>query len=261
MTLSACSKSNNDSNLTVSGAHMAALDILVVQNAKPQVTRPSSPLGVFTGLYLSGDDFQPVNAARGGVLAQLKLAGKPTQEEIDNTYQLLQDFGSVLQVDIADLLNRSDNRADTLNQYVTGLTNITERSTRKAAELQTEIDSLTLDQRTKQQTVSTIDRAARKALSDKEYVTAGEQQQELSKAESALAEATTKVQQERKILSTFQNLLQAAARRKDAIEQNREILVAGLKVVNVPGAENLGIYENGAGSTRTTPSEGSPFGF
>ncbi len=239
--LAACGAAKSAS--AVNGARNALTDAALLVSTRPVIIRPSASLGTYVGLYLSGDDFQPANAARMGVMAQMQLHAKPTQDQINATFDLLQEFGTVLQVDIADLLNRSDNRLDTLNQYVEGLANITARSQRKADEVKAQVDTLKTEEQTKQKTVSQINSTLQKALQTKDYATAGEQQQLLGQAETDLAQTDTQLKQQNQILTAFLELLKVAAERSIAIDQNRAILIAGLKVVNVPGAQGLGVLE------------------
>jgi hypothetical protein len=234
---------DNDANLDVQGARFALTFGDIVRGRRTVSNRASARLGVFTGMYLSGGGFLASNSARIGVLAQVKYHAKPGEEQLENTFQLLTEFGGVLGVDLADLLNRSTDRTDTLNAYVEGLENITERCTLRLAELRTQLTDLQLEQREARTAAATLDRNVRTALREEDYVTAGELQPDLAQAQAKVAEMDSRVRQHQQIIGAYDDLLEVSERRQLAIDQNREILIAGLKVVDVPGAEALGVLE------------------
>ncbi len=233
-----------DSTLTVTSARYAITFGDIIRGPHRLLNRPTSSLGVFAGLFLAAGSFVETQSALQGVTAQAAYHAQPGDQQLEDTFGLLQEFGTVLQVDIPDLLNRSDNRTDTLNQYLIGLTNITERSTRRAEEMRQALDALQDTERTQRRTASDLDRAIRNALSDKDYVTAGEKQPELAKAQGVLAETESTIAQQEVIIESFEELLDVAERQKNVLEQNREVIIAGLTVVDLPGAESLGILEN-----------------
>ena len=181
--LYACSGTQTPTTTIQTRGARASIDavFLVTGEAAP-MHAPSAPFGVFVSMYLSSRGAIPVNAALQGIDAQTKIAKKNIP--LDETYSLLETLGTVLQVDIPDMLNRSEDRADTLNQYATALANVTERGKQKATEIQNELDSLKAKEREQNSRVSTIQRAISTALLAKDYAAAGENQKALSEAQA-----------------------------------------------------------------------------
>ncbi len=226
-----------------------------IDHRRPVYVRPSAALGIYAGVFMSGGGFFAISGAVQAALAHMKLVGKPSQDSIDTTYALLQEFGSILQVDIADLLNRSPERSRTLDEYITGLRNITARSRQRVLDIDQYVASLQKTRSDLRTQISTIDRDARKALTAKDYMTAGDRQQESAAKETELAKTEAELKQQQSLRKSYGDLLTVADKRVKAIEENREILIAGLKVINVPGAENLGILE-GKQTKRTSGGTG-----
>ncbi len=248
--LAGCFGSRTTQTTFVPQSAVRALTFGTLDRIKTEVNRPTSSLGIFASLYLSGHGFTKATSAPAGVVAQVKYHAKPSEEDTNTAYSLLEEFGIVLQVDIPDVLNRSDNRAETLNSYFTGLQNITERSRRRATVIQASIESLQLERKTRQRTVTDLDRVIRAALKDQDYSTAGSKQAELAQAQSQLTDTESQLDQQQTLLDSFENLLDVADRRLEAIDKNREILIAGLKAVDVPGAEDLGVIQQEAQKRR-----------
>ncbi len=236
--------------LTVRGAKDAVL-LGDIDHPRPVVRRPSAPLGIYTAVFLSSGGFYVASGAVNAAIAQVKLTGRPSQDVIDTNFALLQEFDTVLQVDIADLLNRSQDRAETLDAYLEGLTNITERARQRMFDMDQYLETLQKTQKDQRSSVSTIDRAARDALKNQDYVLAGEKQQELGKVQADLGKTEADLKQQKQVRSSYDDLLELADRRIKAIEENREVLIAGLKVNNVPGADALGILEGGTTTRRS----------
>lgn len=210
--------------------------------------RPSANLGLFTALYVSQSGFYPVIASLKGIAAELSLHTSKNIGSDDETYALLQEFGGLLRTDVPDLLNRSSDRARTLNEYLAGLENITARSTRKAEEIDGAIVELNAEQKTKKARVSAIQSTIQKALRDRDYAAAAAEQQGLGEAQSELSVVETKLKVTRDVAKTYKDLLAISAKRKTAIEANREVIIAGLSVVQLPGIEDLDILERGGSS-------------
>ncbi len=247
MTLASCGgkKAADTASTTVDvqGARFALTFGDIVRGRRILSNRPSAPLAIFTAVYLSGGGFLGSASAIQGVLAQAQFHAKPGTDQLQNTFDLLTEFGTVLSVDIADVLNRSQDRSTTMNEYIAGLQNITERCTQKLAELEQELTDLQTQQRTARQTAGDLDREVKKALQDEDYAAAGEKQPDLAAAQSKVAEIDSNVKQEQAIIQAYKSLLAVSDKRTKAITENREILIAGLKVIDVPGADALGILE------------------
>jgi hypothetical protein len=198
--------------------------------------------------------FLPVRSAWLGVEAQNKLFARQGDATADETFTLLQELGNILQVNVSDILNRSPDRRETLDQYLQALHNVFALSERKKTELHTRAEALREEERTKRKTAQDIEREINRALDNKDYTGAGSRQRELSEAQGTLAEVETKREQTEDIEDRFEELLEIAKQRVIAIEANRLILIAGLRVVRLPGIEDLDILlEKGKRRKSTSP--------
>ncbi len=223
-----------------------------INDPRPVSRRPAAPLGIYTAIYLSSGGFYAAAGAVNAAIAQVRLTGKPSQDVLDTTIALLQEFDTVMQVDVTDLLNRSDNRAETLDAYLQGLKNITERATQRTTEIEQFTQSLEKTRKDLRSQVSAVDRAARDALKNQDYVLAGEKQQELGTLQGELAKTESSLKQQQQMDNSYDDLIKLAGLRIGAIEKNREVIIAGLRVNDVPGADDLGILETQNGTRRRT---------
>jgi len=213
--------------------------------------RPTATLGLYTSMYLAQGAFLPVKTAALGVTAQQKILLGQGTAETSETFSLLKEFGAILQVDIVDSLNRSGKREETLDTYLRSLANIMQLADRKIKELE-QLEETTADLRKdKRDVVRKIEREIRDALNEENYEFAGTKQEEMATANGELAILETKEEQTKDILVPYNSLMDVANDRYDAITANRRVLLAGLKVVEVPGIEDLDILENDTFLQRT----------
>lgn len=254
--------SDSDPNLQVSGAKSAILwwERITGEETSVRLPRPSASLGMFTSMFLAQGHFLPANTAMRGVDVGSMIVAGQGQATTDETFQLLQEFGAVLQVDIMDLLNRSPNRATTLQQYIDSLKGVGTIAQRKHTELEAKLEELELERREQRTIVKDMEREIRNALNNEDYGTAGSKQQALTEAQGTLAEVETTENLTSDIRKRYENLLKIAAERLKALESNREVLIAGVKVIDVPGVEDIGVIEEEIrrGSRRSNNED--PFG-
>ncbi|NOS67077.1 MAG: hypothetical protein HOO67_01785 [Candidatus Peribacteraceae bacterium] len=259
LALSACGNTAEtpapSGGVQVTGARSAVLSILPLEKGIPSVVRPAALLSIYVNLLLAEGLTPPVHAAMDGVEAQLLLHALPTAENVDDLYSLLEEFGAVLHVDIADLMNRSSDRANTLDEYSIGIANITERSKRRADDIKEQITNLKKKQTEQKRAVSLINKEISNAVKVKDFSTAQDKQQELATAQGELTETDLTLKEMTFLQKTFAELTGIAQQRIAALERNREVIIAGLRVVDVPGVEDLGVLES------TTKRGGrTPFG-
>ena len=210
---------------------------------------PAAPLGVYVGHYL-GRDGQPTTKAAGkGVEAQVQLHKKFNPLQSDDTTELLTQFGTILQIDVPDMLNRSTDRPATLTQYTEALKNITTRAKRTAQDLTNHGDTLHDDEKKQQNILSDYTKQLNQAKRNSDLASLSALQKNIADTQGKIGLIRAEEQQTKDLLASYQNLIDISAKRQAAIEQNREVLIAGLKVVNIPGVENLGVLQGG--STRS----------
>ena len=230
--------------LVVSGAKSAAITANIIAKGGfnyVMVQRPTAPTGLFTSMFIAQGEFLPSNSALAGVNAQASFIRGQEGVATDETFSLLQEFGNLLQIDVTDMLNRGNDREKSLNQYLKALKNAGVRMERRQEELK-ETQELTKDERIAQRkVVRELNREVQNAIRDEDYVLAGSLQQNLSKEEGILAEIESKERLASDILDSYKDLLAIGEKRFDAMIKNREVLIAGVRVVDVPGVDDLDI--------------------
>jgi len=246
LTLSGCGSSIQEApSLQVSGGKSATivLDALTRETLNP---RPSGTLGIFASLYLAGHLFLPTQAATQAIDQILNLVRGQEQPVNDETFALLQTLGDALSVNVVDLLNRSENRLETLDQYVNGLTNASTNGKRRNEELTAALATIATQKKEQRTAVRTIEREQNAALKAKDYSLAGTKEAELTKAQTALSETELKESQMESVRKQLKNLLTLADKRLSAIEKNSELLLSGLTITDPDGLEDLGLVRESA---------------
>ena len=250
--LSACGKKEAAPLPKTSGALSAiqTIDSLVNVTSTPTVARKASQLGVFVSEYLTTvPTAMAAESALLGIGAQMQIV--MTQQTIQNPdYDLLQAFGDALQVDVADLLNRSSDRQEALDVFTEALTNVATRANDRYKELQSQLEQLKDLASDQNRERSAADRDLKQAIRDKDFEAAGEKQKAVADLQAAFAETDLKRKQVQSLVDTLDDLLQLYGKKILAIQQNREALIAGVKVIDVPGADELQVLEKRRASRR-----------
>lgn len=231
--------------LHVSGAKSALSIMHILANQSLQTNRPSGLLGIFSGIYTAQGVFLPVQSAAIGMQAIGTIIMGQTQSTTDENFALLQEIGDVLQVNVLDMLNRSTNRAQSLQEYTQSLKNVGIAAEQKISELSVLNEEQKDQVRDERKAVREIDSAIRDALRAKDYANAAQLEENLAKTNASYAEISTKQDQTNDMIQRFDAVLDIAVERLQAIEMNREILIAGLRVIEVPGIIDFNILEKG----------------
>ena len=247
----------------VSGAKAAAYAISFLNNVGGLSggVRPSSTMGIFTSIYLSSGKFINTASAKTGIEVQMQLIAGQRNADTSENFALLKEFGSVLQVDVVDLLNRSERREEALDAYLASLANISQLVTRKTVELTSLEEDLTRQKREKKDEVRTLEREINDALREQNYEGASVKQGPLIEAQGEVARLESQISQTDDILKRFEDLLDIADERAVALTVNRRVVLAGLKVIEVPGIDDFEILDtdtrvrNRKNRSRQAPSE------
>lgn len=202
--------------------------------------RPGALLGTYVSSFLASTAGVNVKGAKAGVSAGLALL-LANQQTTSDTFALLQSLGTVLQVDIQDMLNRSADRKTALDTYSDTLANLLAQSKTTAQALSQQEAALENTLRSQQSNVSNIQNQLNNALSKQDYTTASNDQQQIIEAQTSLSKTDAEDRQLKSTIQILQKLNAAAEQRLAAIKANREILIAGLHVQNVPGLTDIGV--------------------
>jgi hypothetical protein len=260
ITVSACSSRQSAAPINVSGGRSAVqtIDLIIDHAPPPTIARSAALLGLFVSEYIATSAAaQGVESALLGVGVQSHLM--ETQANVsDPDYDLLQAFADALQVDVADLLNRSPDRRQSLDVYATALTNVATKANDRYKQIITAVEEVKKLNREHESAKNVAARELKKALDDKAFSEAGEKQKKLLDAEGTLAESDLKLRELTELSKTLDKLLTLYGEKILAIEQNREILISGMRVVDVPGIEDLKIIQRKnvtTGRSRNTAEE------
>lgn len=243
--LTSCGKEKEDTTTEVSGAKSAISIMHLLTNHVFTFTRPSAAIGIFSGIYTSQGIVLPVDTARLGFESIMNILKGHSQANTDENFAILREIGDVLQVDIVDLLNRSNNRIQTIDDYTQSLRNTGILTERKINELTATYENLTIKRKEERTISRDLERSLRTALKDQDYSEASTYEEDLAKANANLAETETKEKQAKDMIDRMEGLYEITGDRLQAIENNREILIAGLRVINVPGIADFNILEKG----------------
>ncbi len=232
-------------------------ELLWVGTVKPAPPlRPSALLGPYLAAFLSLPLANGNHAAVSGVLAGMAILHEDKGGIRDESYALLEELGLILQVDLTDRLNRSLERQMALDTYREGLVDV---ATRAQEHLTTTLASRDDDAEAKVRELrkqqSLVQRNLNEALRAKDYATAGSRQSELGRVQGELAVATAEQKEIRNVINLFEGSLDDAAERLQAIDANRDALIAGVSVTDTPGAQDLGVLEDAPRGTRRADPE------
>lgn len=223
-------------------------------------------MGVFVSHFLSTSPTALVSGGIGGIQVQTAIFDKQSSIS-DPDFDLIQAFADALQVDVLDMLNRSLDRQATLDVYITSLDNIAQRANTRLGELTAADEVQTESLRQLNRERADLERELRNATNDRDYLLANEKQKALNEKERQISEANLKLDQVKNVSQTLEDLLQLYGEKSLAIQENREPLIAGTKVVDLPGTLDLKILErrgnrSGGGSTGrgTTRTSGTTTG-
>ncbi|OGJ58994.1 hypothetical protein A2635_03155 [Candidatus Peribacteria bacterium RIFCSPHIGHO2_01_FULL_51_9] len=205
------------------------------------LSRPSALLGLHVTQFLSRQGGLLAKAALQGVFLHLRRF--PPSKESDQTIAAIEKLGTLLHRNIADSLNQSTNRQRTLNVYIEQIREAIAEASMQSTNLEETLDRYTDEYRIHKSRTRTISSELKRALRDTNYSLASQKQEELGEAQSLLANAEVDVEKTEGILDIYKELLPLAEERLTAIEQNREVIVAGLRVVEMPGIDDLGIFD------------------
>jgi hypothetical protein len=196
------------------------------------------------GVYLSDFLMRQVmfRSAIAGIAIQMDLLNEGGEEQ-EESFALLETLGAILQVDVPDMLNRSTNRIDAFDTYLSNLQTIGERSTAHKEGLEQQMDTLMDERSDIRGDVARTQSQLNIALREQDYATASEQQKNLIEGRGNLAKIDARIDELRSIRNLFDDLLDIAEERVTVMTSNREALLAGITVVDVPGVEDYGLIE------------------
>lgn len=234
--------SQEQENITVSASRSALSSIHLVLHSSQFTMRPGPTLGAYVTLYLAQGAFLPVRTSLDGILAQQRIIEGLTSTS-DEVFALLSQLGALLQVNVPEILDRSPNRVEALNAYAVSLRSTSVAADRKIEELEVEQEQQENSLRDQRRVSRELETTIRQAIREEDFHTAAALQEESTQAKVTLSNIESEREQTRDILDAYEDLLEVAVDRLNAIQKNREALIAGVTVIDVPGIEDLEILK------------------
>jgi hypothetical protein len=236
-----------------------ATDLSGVDSLSAQAGRPSAMMGAFAADYLQGKAVSLIESALTGIKAQQRLdeLNDPRSGSAVTIFDLLSQLQRAENVDVADLLNRSNDRAVALDEYLNELSAMLQKGNAANDGLNAEMADLTQKHKDLQSQVSALTKNQQAAVKATDFQTAGAIQKDLDVAQLSLSTTDSQLKADKDAQKNLVTLLTIGKARKEAIDANREVLIAGLKVVDLPQTSSLGVLK---GSSSKGGGLGSPFG-
>ncbi|MBI5156238.1 hypothetical protein HZA45_03120 [Candidatus Peregrinibacteria bacterium] len=228
---------------------------LMTENLAVLTALPSALFGPYVSGYLAHTTGYLYHGALQGVDAQATiLFGEQQQQE--ETLALLEDLGAAVEANVTDLMNRSPEREKTLDEYLRALEVLLKMADSKMTALKDQYDELGKERSAARKKTSNIQHVLNQNLRDKNYGEAGQQQEKLTEAEQELAEAQARQKHIQSMIDIFEDLTEIGKERLSAMQQNRSALIAGVRVVDVPGIEDIGVLRTTRKSSRARSGGG-----
>ncbi len=206
--------------------------------------RSAALLGIFTSNFIAGTQGSSIitDGPFDAIAIQNSLI-KGQRTTTDPDYDLLSAFSEALQVDLQDLLNRSTDREKTLSAYTEALNNVADRAHARFKELSSMQRTVQTERRNADKIRSNHERAIRKAIQLKDFNLASEEQRLLAESQNALKDIDLEFSHNKSILETMSRLLAVYGDRILAMQQNREVLIAGLSIIDSPGIKDFSLVK------------------
>ncbi|MEQ1849817.1 MAG: hypothetical protein ABL890_04470 [Candidatus Peribacteraceae bacterium] len=239
--LASCGKSAPTETVHVEGARSAIFGlekVMQVSETGMKAVRNGALLGIQVAEYISMTPAVAVASGLTGVTAA--SAAQSTQSTItDPDFKLLAAFSEALSVNVAELLNRSTERQQQLDVYSEALSNVATKANDRYKELSAVEEQASSELRTLKRDLSSAERERKAASSAKDFSLASEKQKIILDLQKQIADKELQVEQSADIVTQLEQMLELYGEKILAMESNREALILGVQVIDVPGVEEL----------------------
>jgi two-component sensor histidine kinase len=171
-------------------------------------------------------------------------------EGIIHDATLVQRFIELLRVNVREMLNASGDRTETLREYLASLTSHRGRGEARLRALREREDDLQDDEHRLRRSVETLREDLDEAIRGGEGTSASALMEDLLERQTALAKVQTELVVVQNSRGAFDRILPTLSDRLRAIQANQEALIKGVRVVDIPGVEDLGIIVVEEGKAR-----------
>lgn len=252
-TVTACTRTKSSSITTIAPRAVVLTQEIVFGKTTTSIIRGGALLGVYSSQHLVSSIV--FRSALAGIVAQQSFLSESAQEQ-EESFALLETLGSLLQVDVPDMLNRSSVRSQAFDIYISNLQTVGGRANTQVERLETQIDATNAVRRTQRSEAAQTQSQLNRAIRNEDYTTASDLQKKLIELEGKVAVTEAEMDKLRSIKNLLTDMIDTANSRFAVMTANREALLAGIKVIDLPGAKDLGILDKGS---RFKQSGGSIF--
>jgi hypothetical protein len=173
--------------------------------------------------------------------------------------ELLEIFIELLSADVQGLLNQSANREDALDNYIKSIESHTQKGHIRLLSLQNREDDLHDDTKRLERGTRDVRNQLDDAISEGRSSIVSALTNELVGRQTKLAEAQAELAVTSRLVEAFGEILEPLGERIDAIKRNRDPLIKGVRVIDMPGVDDLKIIETEDGVPRIRRRSGGLF--
>lgn len=210
--------------------------------------RPGAPLGVHVGMYLSAVEIS-VHSALDGIAVIAPLARSAAL--VTTPFATIEMLSTLIQTNIVEVMNGAPDRGGALNSHVALLRQTLQDAQRDKGDIEEELRQLREKERDQRNAVRTLQKEIDAAEKAGDFASVGARQRALSIAKGEHGQTEASLEELDTTTKILEDIAHLADERLSAIEQNREALMSGIRVVEIPGIEALGILEKRAKSRRS----------
>lgn len=237
--LGACARGGGDEPLTMASAAQSAMrTALELAEGTEEQPVPASVAGLLAGMFFARMD-----------PSQIPEPAEPPEgsEEMKVDTELLNTLVKLLSADVQDLLNRSANREDALDVYAKSIETHAQYGHIRLRALQDKAESSEDNRRRHDRRTRELRNEIDDAINSGNASRISLLTDELIQKQKLLGEADADQIVSSSLAEAYEDVLAPLGERLAAINANRDALIKGVKVKDMPGIEALKIieYENG----------------
>lgn len=166
---------------------------------------------------------------------------EPGAEGVIHDAALLERLIELLRQDVRELLNASPDRAETLDEYTEALSSHLQRGEVRLRALRDREESLRDDEDRLKRVIDELRENLDGAIRGGEGGNVAALMEDLTERHEAFAEVQTELIVVQRSLEALDRVLPTLKERLHAIQANREALIKGVRVIDLPGVEDLGL--------------------
>lgn len=201
--------------------------------AEPHIPSPLSAIKTGALLSREGTDLRFPPALIG--------LPEPGAEEVIHDAALLERFIELLRQDVRELLNASPDRTETLDEYIEALSSHLQRGEVRLRALRDREENLRDDENRLERVRDELRENLDGAIRGGEGRNVAALMEDITERHEAFAEVQTELIVVQRFLEALDRVLPTLQERLRAIQANREALIKGVRVIDIPGVEDLGI--------------------